>query len=105
MDKRQVIFAKKNDNGDRITQLGYLKKVVTTENGKKKTDFFYYTANESLIIERIRSGWEFFVYKGGKKVKLEIVDKGKTPYLKTENDGDKPDNLLALPVIPNTVEL
>ena len=53
-------------------------------------------------IAGIESGkYEFYVMKGGQKVKV-VVAKSRfgNKYLKTENDGEAPNNLLNLPECP-----
>jgi hypothetical protein len=53
-------------------------------------------------ISGIESGkWTFFVRKGGSEVKVIIsVSRSGRKYLKTENDGEEPNNLLSLPECP-----
>lgn len=53
-------------------------------------------------IKGIKSGkWSFFVRKGGHVVYVEVARSAAgNEYLKTENDGDNPDNLLSLPECP-----
>lgn len=40
---------------------------------------------------------EYYVSKNGHTVNVIVATKNSRPYLKTENDGDSPDNLLSLP--------
>lgn len=44
--------------------------------------------------------WEFYVSKGGHTVGVIVASRLGVKYLKTENDGDSPDNLLSLPECP-----
>ena len=43
------------------------------------------------------SVYEYYVQKNGHKVKLIVSGRNGVKYVKTENDGDTPDNLLSLP--------
>lgn len=52
--------------------------------------------NAVLFIEQGK--WELFVVRGGLKSKVLVsVSRFGNKYLKTENDGEYPDNLLSLP--------
>lgn len=45
--------------------------------------------------------WRFFVSAGGKSVGVIVATSAQGhKYLKTENDGEQPDNLLSLPECP-----
>lgn len=45
--------------------------------------------------------WSFFVMENGRKVRVIIaVSASGRKYLKTENDGEQPNNLLSLPECP-----
>jgi hypothetical protein len=45
--------------------------------------------------------WTFFVEVDGDRVRVIVaVSRYKNKYLKTENDGDEPNNLLSLPECP-----
>lgn len=49
-------------------------------------------------IKNIENGtFNYYVAKGGHEVKVIVATRNGTKYLKTENDGDSPDNLLSLP--------
>lgn len=49
----------------------------------------------------IESGrWSFFVSAGGHIVNVVVAIRLGRQYLKTESDGEQPDNLLALPECP-----
>jgi hypothetical protein len=54
---------------------------------------------ESQAIDEIKSGeWTFYVEpRAGHRVKVVIARRLGREYLKTEADGEQPDNLLALP--------
>lgn len=41
--------------------------------------------------------YEYYVNKGGHNVKVIVATRNGRKYLKTQNDGDTPDNLLSLP--------
>ena len=52
-------------------------------------------------IAGIESGqWNFFVKVGTHTVWVIVASRNGRKYLKTENDGDTPDNLLSLPECP-----
>lgn len=57
--------------------------------------------SEDDAIEGIRAGkWRFWTAGGGRSVWVIIAMHLGRPYLKTEPDGIRPDNLLALPECP-----
>ena len=41
--------------------------------------------------------WRFYVEVAGDKVWVEVIKREGREYIKTENDGDMPNNLLSLP--------
>lgn len=47
-----------------------------------------------------RREWEFYVDVGGKGVWVIVASLNGRKYLKTQNDGDQPNNLLSLPECP-----
>nr|WP_084073710.1 DUF3892 domain-containing protein [Lysobacter dokdonensis] len=52
-------------------------------------------------IEHIESGrWRFYVSVRGDSVWVIVATRNGRKYLKTENDGDEPNNLLSLPECP-----
>ncbi len=52
-------------------------------------------------IDGIESGkWSFYVMEGGRTVDVIVATHNGHKYLKTENDGVHPDNLLSLPECP-----
>ena len=89
----------KHSTYERITNVG-----CVTDTG------LYQRFTEDEAINRIRSGDEFHVTGGGYTAKVIIAEHEGRPYLKTERDGIRPDNLLALkhceetskPVVPPT---
>jgi hypothetical protein len=57
-----------------------------------------YKIEEEKAIRGIKDGtWHFFVHEGGRTVDIIIETHMGREFLKTENDGYRPDNLLALP--------
>ncbi|MEQ8283762.1 MAG: DUF3892 domain-containing protein [Parvibaculum sp.] len=57
------------------------------------------TLNEA--INYIETGeWSFYVSVGGKSVWVIVASRNGRKYLKTEADGDAPNNLLSLPECP-----
>lgn len=57
---------------------------------------------QEKAINGIESGqWSFFVSRGGSTVDVIVaVSRFGNKYLKTQNDGEQPDNLLSLPECP-----
>jgi hypothetical protein len=52
-------------------------------------------------IRDIENGYcEYYVHVGNHIVDVIVSNKNGSKYLKTENDGDSPDNLLSLPECP-----
>jgi len=52
-------------------------------------------------IEGIESGkWDFYVYAEDKSVRVVVAIRLGRKYLKTEADGEQPNNLLSLPECP-----
>lgn len=56
---------------------------------------------EASAIQGIKDGkWDFYVTRGGRTVDVLIATHSGREYLKTENDGYSPDNLLSLNSCP-----
>ncbi len=56
---------------------------------------------QQAAISNIESGGEsYYVNQNGKKVNVIVATRNGTKYLKTEADGDEPNNLLSLPECP-----
>ena len=58
---------------------------------------------ESQAIQDIKNGqYAFYVERPvGRRVNVVVASRLGTEYLKTQADGEQPDNLLALPECPN----
>lgn len=56
----------------------------------------------AAAIDGIESGkWTFYVNQAGRKVRVIVaISASGNKYLKTENDGEQPNNLLSLPECP-----
>jgi len=77
----------RNDPHDRIKNVG-----------GKNADGTAWCLAEEIAIEGIESGkWAFYVRQGGRTAKVIVATRLGKKYLKTENDGVSPDNLLSLP--------
>ena len=90
-DRHEVICINKSDRmnpHERITQIG-------GRNG----DGTAWKLTQEEAIAGIESGkWSFFVSRGGRTVNVIVAtSRYGHKYLKTENDGEQPDNLLSLP--------
>ena len=58
-------------------------------------------AQQDAIAGIERGEWQFYVSVGGKSVQVIVAKSAQGhKYLKTENDGDQPNNLLSLPECP-----
>lgn len=56
---------------------------------------------EDDAIAYIENGtYSYYVNRGGSEVKVKVAERQGHKYLKTENDGEQPDNLLELPECP-----
>jgi hypothetical protein len=87
--KYAITCTTKHSTFERITHVG-----CVTDTG------LYQRFTEDEAINRIRSGDEFHVTREGHTVKVIIAEHEGRPYLKTERDDFRPDNLLALKHCP-----
>ena len=69
--------------------------------GGVRTDGVAWKLSEDQAIADIKAKkYEFFVHEGGRSANIVIAKHEGREYLKTENDGVRPDNLLSLPECP-----
>jgi hypothetical protein len=83
--KFSVNCTTKHSTYERITHLGCVSDTGSTHR---------FTEDEAISM--IRKGDEFSVTREGHTARLIIAEHEGRPYLKTERDGFRPDNLLAL---------
>jgi hypothetical protein len=90
-DRFEVLCINKSDRSDpheRITHIG----------GRNGDGSAWKLTQEAAIAGVEGGQWEFFVSRGGRTANVIVsVSKLGNKYLKTENDGEQPDNLLSLP--------
>lgn len=90
-NRHEVLCIKKSDRSnphERITHIG-----------GRNPDGTAWKLTQQDAIAGIEGGkWTFYVSRGGRTVNVIVsTSKYGNKYLKTENDGEQPDNLLSLP--------
>jgi antitoxin (DNA-binding transcriptional repressor) of toxin-antitoxin stability system len=82
-----VTCTTKHSTYERITHVG-----CVSDTG------LYHRFTEEEVLQRIANGDEFHVTRPeGHTVKIIPAERHNHPYVKTEPDGERPDNLLSLP--------
>jgi hypothetical protein len=90
-DRHEVLCINKSDRTnphERITHIG-----------GRNSDGTVWKITQQAALEGIENGkWSFYVSRGGRTVSVMVsTSRYGHKYLKTENDGEQPDNLLSLP--------
>lgn len=90
-ERHEVLCVKKSDRAnphERITHIG-----------GRNADGSNWRLTQQEAIASIEAGkWSFFVSRGGRTANVIVsTSRYGHKYLKTENDGEQPDNLLSLP--------
>lgn len=90
-DRHEILCVKKSDRmnaHERITNIG----------GRNGDGGAWSLTQQEAIIGIENGKWTFFVSRDGRTVNVIVsISRFGHKYLKTENDGEQPDNLLSLP--------
>jgi hypothetical protein len=89
--RHEVLCVRKSDRAnphERITHIG----------GRNEDGTAWKITQEEAIAGIEEGKWAFFVSRGGRTVKvIVVISRWHHKYIKTEADGEQPDNLLSLP--------
>ena len=90
-NRYEILCIKKSDRlnpHERITHIG----------GRNGDGSSWQLTQQDAIVGIDGNKWSFYVSKGGDVANVLVsTSKNGNKYLKTQNDGDQPDNLLSLP--------
>lgn len=92
--RREVLYVDKGSSSnpaERVLSIGGINAIGNT----------WKLSQQQAIIGVDSETWEYFIKKGDKTLNIKVAQSSTgNKYLKTEEDGEQPENLLSLPDFP-----